>query len=260
MTAPKWWDFTIPQKDISREDLTALFENAKADKFVIGKEVGKETGYEHYQVKAHFRNPMTFEQVEKHIGKWFHEPSITKDFSYCEKEGDFYRSWEGALAEFHDIKLLPWQGQVIAELKEQNNRQCSVIIDRKGGRGKTTLAKHLVAKYGYAYVPAMPSMEDYMFMAMAHPNAKGFIFDIPRADNAQQEKAMWGAMETIKNGYLYDKRYSFQEQWIKPPKMLVFTNEKPPKTMLSEDRWRIWEITKAWGKDVYMLEAWIDDL
>lgn len=259
MTAPKWWDFTIPAKDISREDLVKRFENAKADRFVIGHEVGTLTGYEHWQCKAHFRKPMSFEELKKYIGDWHREPSIVKDFSYCEKEGDYYRSWEGALAKYHDLKLLPWQEQVLADLRCQGERQCTTIIDREGANGKSWLSKHLVVKYGYAYVPAMPNFEDYMFMAMAHPNAKGFIFDIPRADNAEQAKAMWCAMETIKNGYLYDKRYTFTEKWIEPPKMLVFTNDKPPKTMLSADRWRTYELVN-FGEGVKALVPWEEDI
>lgn len=259
MTAPKWWDFTIPQEDMTREELVERFEKAKADKYVIGREVGTVTGYAHYQCKAHFRKPMTFLELQKFIGNYHREPSIVKDFSYCEKEGDFYRSWEGALAKYHDIQLTNWQGQCIAELREQNDRQVTVIIDRAGNKGKSWLAKHLVVKYNYAYVPAMPNFEDYMFMAMAHPNANGFIFDIPRADTSEQRNAMWCAMETIKNGYLYDKRYSFTEKWIEPPKMLVFTNDKPPKDTLSADRWRIFEICKLWNTDTYTLEKWVDD-
>lgn len=246
MTAPKWWDFTIPEKDITRDELVKRFENAKADRFVIGYEEGTLTGYKHFQCKAHFRKPMTFEELGKYIGEWHREPSIRKEFTYCEKEGKFYRSWEGALATFHDLELRPWQGQVIAELKEQNQRQVTVVMG-KGNDGKSWLAKHLVAKYRYAYVPAMSNFEDYMFMAMAHENAQGFIFDLPRADTIQQKKAMWMAMETIKNGYLYDKRYEFKEKWIAPPKMLVFCNEWPPEEVLTQDRWRKFYIDDTWG-------------
>lgn len=260
MTAPKWWDFTIPKGKMSINDVISMFERAKADKYVIGEEVGSLTGYEHYQCKGHFRKPYTMNELEKIFGPCHKEPSIVKDFSYCEKEGKFYRSWQGALAKYHDIDLRDWQGEVVAELCEQNEREITVILDRNGNKGKSWLAKHLVVKYNYAYVPAMPNFEDYMFMAMAHPNAKGFIFDIPRADNSQQEKAMWCAMETIKNGYLYDKRYSFQEKWIEPPKMLVFTNDKPPKTMLSEDRWRIFEIISHWVDKKDHLERWREDI
>lgn len=248
MTAPRWWDFTIPKGLLTVKMVADMFERAKADKYVIGEEVGTQTGYEHFQCKGHFRKPMTFNELQAYFGDVHREPSICKDFSYCEKEGKFYRSWQGALAPYHDLELRPWQGQVVADLEEQNDRQVTVVVDERGNHGKSWLAKHLVAKYNYAYVPAMPQFEDYMFMAMAHPNAKGFIFDLPRADTIQQKKAMWMAMETIKNGYLYDKRYSFQEKWIAPPKMVVFANERPPRENLSKDRWREYYLNDTWNE------------
>lgn len=259
MTAPKWWDLTIPKGMLTTKQVVEMFERAHSDKFVIGEEVGTLTGYEHFQCKGHFRKPYTQNEIKKIFGESVHcEPSIVKDFTYCEKEGKFYRSWQGALAPFYDLELRPWQGQAIADLKEQSERECTVIIDKIGNHGKSYLSKHLVAKYNYAYVPPMTSAEDYMFMAMAHPSAKGFIFDIPKSENTQQEKAMWSAMETIKNGYLYDKRYSFQEKWIEPPKMLVLTNDKPPKNMLSEDRWRLLELIDR-GQASY-LTPWEDEI
>lgn len=255
MTAPKWWDFTIPRGNLELKTIVASFERAKADKFVIGQEVGTQTGYEHFQCKGHFRKPMTMNELKAFFPIGSHaEPSICKDFSYCEKEGNFYRSWEGALAPFHDLTLRNWQGEVIEELADQNERQVTVIVDQNGNKGKSWLAKHLVAKYRYAYVPAMPSFEDYMFMAMAHENAPGFIFDLPKSADNRIEKAMWMAMETIKNGYLYDKRYEFKEKWIAPPKMLVFTNDLPPKDMLTKDRWRTYTIETEYGG--HHLEPW----
>lgn len=250
MTAPKWYDFTAPKQGADFGHMCEVLKDWKAEKYVIGDEIGKDTGYEHYQGRVLFRKPMTMKEILQINIEWgvpaHWSPTHVHNFDYCEKEGKYYRSWEGALAKFRDIELRPWQGQVIADLVEQNDRQVTVVMGQ-GNDGKSWLAKHLVVKYGYAYVPAMPQFEDYMFMAMAHESAKGFIFDLPRADTIQQKKAMWMAMETIKNGYLYDKRYNFTEKWIEPPKMLVFCNEWPPLDVLTADRWRQYYIDSSWG-------------
>lgn len=250
MTEPKWYDGTLRKSDIKLEVLQTALKSIKAEKYVIGNEIGAD-GYEHYQMRVQFRKPTSLESLVKFNKQWglttHWTPSHVRDFAYCEKEGDYIRSWEGALAKYRNLELRPWQGQLIAELSEQNERQVSVVVDEVGNNGKSYLAKHLVIKYGYCYVPAMPNFEDYMFMAMAHPDAKGFIFDLPRADTLQQKKSMWMAMETIKNGYLYDKRYSFKEMWIEPPKMVVFANENPPSEVLTKDRWRTYYISDTWG-------------
>lgn len=252
MTEPKWWDATIKKCEISEQMLKSALESIKADKFVWGTEHGLETGYEHYQLRVVFKKPTSMDKLISFNKAWgltaHWSPSHVHDFDYCEKEGQYYRSWEGALAKYRDMKLRPWQGSLVADLMEQSDREVTVVVDELGNQGKSWLAKHLVVRYGYAYVPAMPNFEDYMFMAMAHAGAKGFIFDLPRADTLQQKKAMWMAMETIKNGYIYDKRYTFKEMWIEPPKMVVFANENPPFEVLSKDRWRAYYLTDTWGE------------
>lgn len=265
MTKPKWYDFTIPREDEKFENLCTALKSWKAEKFVIGIETGGNTGYEHWQGRVVFKKPMTLAellklQIEAGVKPGHWTPTHVHNFDYCEKEGNFYRSWEGALAKYRDLELREWQKECIADvLGEQSERQCTVIVDYCGNQGKSYLAKHLVVKYGFAYVPAMPNFEDYMFMAMAHSSAKGFIFDLPRADTIQQKKAMWMAMETIKNGYLYDKRYEFREMWIEPPKMLVLCNEEPPKDMLSLDRWRIYYLYDRWNIGEPLLEGDLTD-
>ena len=56
---------------------------------------------------------------------------------------------------------------------------------------------------------------DFMAFAMAKPD-KAYIFDMPRTESVKQRKGMWSAIEQIKNGYLYDKRYQFRDMWIDP--------------------------------------------
>lgn len=245
MTNPKWYDCTIKRSEITLDVLREMLNKMKADKYVIGEETGAE-GYEHWQIRVVFKKPMDMKKLIgfNHgwgiTGHW--SPTHVHDFDYCEKEGKYYRSWEGALAKYRDAALRPWQGEVIASLIEQSEREILSITDERGNRGKSFIAKHLVVKYGYAYVPAMQNFEDFMFMAMAHHNARGFIFDLPRADDIAKKKQMWMAIETIKNGYLYDKRYNFREMWIEPPKILVFANDNPPFESLSADRWKAYFI------------------
>nr|WCD56390.1 MAG: replication associated protein [Smacoviridae sp.] len=90
---------------------------------------------------------------------------------------------------------------------------------------------------------------DYMAFALAHTEAKAFVFDIPRSDDGKREKQMWSAIEQIKNGYLYDKRNTWREAWIDPPKILVFTNSPPNKECLSKDRWRTYWFDDTWKTD-----------
>lgn len=253
MTAPKWYDFTLNKAKLGElwdihtfEQIGQMFENLGAERYVIGQEVGGETGYEHYQCRVVFKG----EKDENHLKKVFSpvghvSPTHVRDFKYCEKEGNFYRSWEKVLNKFSDLALRPWQGQVVAMLKEQNDRTIQVIIDEEGAHGKSTLAKFLQVHRYCQYVPPMTEAMDFMAFAMEKPSS-GYCFDMPRAETIKQKKGMWSAIEQIKNGYLYDKRYSYRDMWIEPPKILVFANEEPPYEFLSRDRWNVYTFER-WG-------------
>lgn len=54
---------------------------------------------------------------------------------------------------------------------------------------------------------------------------------------SKKQNGLWKAIETIKNGYLKDRRYGLREKWIKPPCLYVFTNTEPKWEYLSTDRW-----------------------
>lgn len=248
MTEPIWYDVTIKRSEITQDALIGAFKKYKADQFVIGKETGAE-GYEHWQCRVKFKKPTSWDRLMKFNMEYFLTGHWTKthvkDFEYCEKEGEFYRSWEGPLAKYREMQYNVWELGAIDVLKNQDDRQVCCIIDEKGSQGKTTFGKMLVVKEHYAKCPIMRDAKDYLRFAYAHSEAKGFIFDIPRAggDNAD----MWSAIETIKDGYAYDDRYQWKEVYFDPPKIIVFTNDAPSEDMLSKDRWRKFYIHKYFG-------------
>lgn len=247
MTSPKWYDFTLSRdklKELDRdgfEKVGAMFESLGADRYVIGEEVG-ESGYQHYQCRVVFKTEKDWNHlINVFAGIGHVSPTQVRDFKYCEKEGKFYRSWEKVLNKYADLKLLQWQGETVAELRDQNEREVTVIVDTEGNHGKSWLRKYLQVNNICQYIPQMDDAKDIMRIAMKKAG-KGYCFDLPRADSDRRNREMWRAIEQIKDGYLYEDRYSFQEMWIDPPKILVFTNDMPPMETLSKDRWRIWEI------------------
>lgn len=254
MTEPKWWDFTASKKmGWTREKVIAILEPL-ADRFVIGDEVG-EGGYEHLQGRVVFKvGKDTLTLANMQLG-WHWQPTHVRDFNYCEKEGNFYRSWEKSINKFANLELLAWQEELVHMMDQQTERQIFVIYDPIGNHGKTYFSKYCVATRRATYVPPMTEAMDFMAFAMAKPSS-GYIFDMPRAETIKQRKGMWSAVEQIKNGYLYDKRYQFRDAWIDPPKVVVFCNEAPPKEGLSLDRWVLFKI-EDWGKEpMLMTTTW----
>lgn len=247
MTEPKWWDATISKKENTFEFVVAKLE-ALSERFVIGDEVG-EGGYEHFQIRCVLKTGKSLDTLKKMDLGWHWSPTHVRDFNYCEKEGKFYRSWEGALKKYPMMDLLPWQTQAVGYLLDDiakgDDRHITCIVDVDGNHGKTWLGRYLTATHQATYVPPFQEAQDFMAFAMAKPS-KAYLIDMPRSESIKQRKGMWSAVEQMKNGYLYDKRYQFRDAWIEPPAILVFCNELPDVDSLSRDRWRFLRFD-SWG-------------
>lgn len=251
-----WWDVVIPKNKWkgTEDDIIQILDHS-CKKWGIGREVGTQNGLVHWQIRLQTAHPcdMTFVMA---LFPGFHVCPTSKacmgNFDYIMKDGDYILSTERNLWKYRNLELKPWQGSAVADALEQSDRDITVIWDEEGGKGKTTLGKWLVANHKGTYIPPMTDGMDFMSMVMAKPEDKLYIFDIPRSESAKQKKGLWSAVEQVKNGYVYDKRYQWREKWINPPMIIVFTNEYPPTDALSYDRWRIYringedELERAW--------------
>lgn len=265
MTEPKWWDCTLSREATFKNDAPnpwAKMTTAEigehlmshgADRCVVGEETGAD-GYLHWQIRVVFKKETSAIRVFEIIPNGYWTPTKVRDFNYCEKEGKFWRSWEGALRKYSSLELYPWQNEVLERLKRQDDRHVTVLIDTCGSTGKTTLAKTITARHIGAYCPAMDESKDYMAWALAHQTAKMFVLDIPKSDSRKKNADLWSAVEQMKNGYLWDKRHHWQEAWIDSPAIMVITNEEPDRTLLSYDRWDIGYVKKGISNWANMLE------
>lgn len=261
MTAPKWYDLTI-SKDAMRKSVVesgfineAIISNDLLEKhlqeildkicerYAYGNEEGKD-GYKHFQcrivcIKPTDENALRLYLVSNGIPAHT-SPTQIRNFEYVQKEGNFYCSWEAVLNKFARGTPVMWQLIALEMWNKQNDREILVIADEKGRHGKSWLRKYMVATHKAAFIPPLEKAEDIMAMAMAKPS-KGYVIDMPRAEG-KVKKAMWSAIEQIKDGYLYDKRYQWKEKWIDPPKVMVFCNDYNENN-LTTDRWVPLDIT-----------------
>lgn len=79
-------------------------------------------------------------------------------------------------------------------------------------------------------------------MVMCREKKGIYLVDIPRGIDTRKMNELWSAFENLKNGVAFDDRYSFRLEYFDSPNICVFTNVDPPLSMLSADRWVIWEI------------------
>lgn len=254
MTAPKWYDFTWSREKLKErgldgyEKVAQLLENLGADRYCIGEEVGDD-GYQHFQIRVVFKSEKDWDHLKATFGCFGHVSPTSaecRNFRYCEKQGKYYRSWEKVLRKFIDLKLYDWQQSAVEELSKQNDREIMVIVDPEGNNGKSWLTKHLVATHVCNIVPVLGDYKDMMRICMAKAGT-GYIIDMERTQDPKKAHGLWRAIESVKNGYLFEDRYNFRDMWIEPPKVLVLTNDMPPLEALSRDRWRIYTIYDQYG-------------
>lgn len=97
---------------------------------------------------------------------------------------------------------------------------------------------------------ALPPVNDYKdLLRIVHdlPTSNFYLFDMPRALNKDKMYQFYSAVETIKDGYAYDDRYTFKEKVFDCPNIWIFCNVLPELSMLSLDRWNIWEIDASYN-------------
>lgn len=138
----------------------------------------------------------------------------------------------------------PWQERVLNDCKEKcdakNRRLANVIVDIKGNMGKSTLKKVARFRKVANVIPwSTNKVEDVMAMVMNMPTSNAYILDVPRKTDKKSISNLWNIVESIKDGYAYDKRHVYKEKLFSTPKVWIFMNEMPDLHGLSPDRWNI---------------------
>lgn len=145
--------------------------------------------------------------------------------------------------QIREIKeLRPWQQAVINSRDVFDTRTINIIVDKDGNNGKSVLKTWVGCKKLGRAIPFMNDYKDIMRMVMDTPKMPLYIIDIPRALRKDQLYQFFSGIETLKDGYAFDDRYSFKEAYFDCPQIWVFMNKMPEIESLSNDRWRIYEI------------------
>lgn len=248
------WDFTISKEGNDNSKINkSLKEWCK--KWVYQLEEGK-GGYKHYQgrlsLKLKTRSPPIFI-----LGMHYSVTSkanMDNDFYVIKEDSRIDGPWSSEDPEiyiplqYRDITLYPYQKMILDSRLNFDPRKINLIYDKKGNKGKSTVASIGELLYNAIDLPPVNDAKE-LIQVMAnicidtnnrHP---GLVFiDMPRAMNKESLCGMYTAIEQIKKGKLYDMRYHYKAYWIDSPQIWVFTNIEPNMDWLSADRWNIYTI------------------
>ncbi len=250
------YDFTANKESLNTEEIKTKL-NYHCKKWAFQLEKGK-TGYVHWQGRLSTKIKVFLPQlVELWNCKDFHF-SIT---SKANRNNLFYvikddTRIEGPWKDDDEVlyiprqireikKLYPWQKQIIEISKIWDTRTINVVIDDKGNIGKSILKTYVRCHKLGRVIPFCNNYKDILRMVCDMPTSNFYIIDMPKALDKDKIGTLYSAIETIKDGYAYDDRYSFKEKCFDCPNIFIFTNELPDTNYLSQDRWKFWGVSGA---------------
>ncbi len=138
--------------------------------------------------------------------------------------------------------LYPWQQEVIDKSKVWDTRHINWIYCPNGNIGKSILAGYVRAHKIGRVLPMVNDYKELMEVVCDMPTSNFYIIDMPRAIKKDKLNQLYSAIETIKDGYAFDRRYSFKEKVFDCPNIWIFSNTQPDKKLLSSDRWVLYQV------------------
>lgn len=153
--------------------------------------------------------------------------------------------WKQKVDELPDVyadpspEWRPWQIDVLERLAGQNDREILYVYDKRGNHGKSYLASWFACRRRASYIPAtLKTSRDLLRVALDRPNRCYFV-DFPKCVTKTSIPQVFAAVESIKNGHVYDDRYEYRDAFMNHPAVCVFGNFEPDRSMLSADRWDV---------------------
>lgn len=245
------YDFTAKGESNLGEVKNLLSLHAK--KWVFQLEEG-ESGYKHYQGRLSLKVKKRLNEIIKLFNTNWHFSITSSD----NRDNDFYVTksdtridgpWKDTdqskyiPRQIRDIeKLFDWQNHIVNDAKIWDTRTINIILDNNGNIGKSTLKTYIGVHGIGRSVPYFNDYKDIMRIIMDTPKMPLYIIDIPRALKKEHMYQFFSGIETLKDGYAFDDRYSFKEEYFDCPNIWIFMNVLPDMNYLSKDRWKIWEV------------------
>lgn len=256
------WCFTHNNYDAANvTELRQVLQHADA-LFVFSEEIG-DSGTKHLQGAVRFKTRARFTYVKKLFPTWnMHwekcKGSWKQNIVYCTKVKDWskihgnipeasrFSLGEKAVLDlyYENVKWEPWQQRIIDIVDGPvDDRRIYWFWEARGKIGKTFLARWLCIQYR-CQIGDGKQADVFNGIALAMEEDQGawprlIIMDIPRSS---QEFVNYGALEKMKNGFLYSGKYKGAQIIFPSPHVIIFSNEEPIYGKMSMDRWKVVEL------------------
>ena len=133
-------------------------------------------------------------------------------------------------------ELREWQRELQLELEETpDDRSIKFIVDAEGGKGKTWFQQFMLSERSDSQLLTIGKRDD---LAHAVDESKSlFLFNVPRD---QVEFLRYEILEQLKDRMVFSPKYQSRLKILhSTPHVVVFMNEPPDMTKMSEDRYDV---------------------
>lgn len=231
---------TIP-KTVHKRAIKVMLDTNDVKRYTVASETGK-GGYRHWQIRLTTSNKEFFEWCKAHIPEAYLDKATDQEsaWQYERKEGVFWCSEDTSdIRKVRFGKPRPEQKRILDIARSQSDREVDVWYDPTGNHGKSWLTVHLYETGRALVVPRTSCTAEKLsaFICSAWKGEPYIIIDVPRARKPTVE--LYEVIEEIKDGLVFDHRYTGRTRNIRGTRLIVFTNHKFDLGKLSRDRWRL---------------------
>lgn len=239
------WVWVLNNYTDEEECSILLILQQKCRYFLYSKEVG-EQGTPHLQGYLEFyekSRPLTvFKNVCNRINFQKAIADRPAQYKYITKSGPIVNSkgLQKPVKIIQDEQLFSWQKHLIKIISQPpGDREIYWYWSKTGGVGKTTFCKYLTVKHGAICLEGKQGDIKNGIIEYQKNNEGQLpelvVVSIPRA--AGNEFISYSGLENIKDMYFYSGKYEGGMVCGNPPHLIIFCNEEPDYSKLSEDRW-----------------------
>nr|QCC72683.1 replication-associated protein [Cressdnaviricota sp.] len=206
-----------------KHELDGYFE-----RYAFGCEIAPETKRRHFQFRGVLKVDLDANTniALSGLGLRHVTPTKVRDFEYVYKDHNFFCSWEVFRPEYDKVMCSPYVWQVQLEDVERDERTIEIIVDEKGNSGKTAWAMYQDYAHRAVYIPPLKRGLDLVACVLGKRESDWYIIDTPRAFEFNDDWAC--SIEQLKNGYVFDTRYSFRDRYLSVrPRVTILCNHLP---------------------------------
>lgn len=198
------------------------------ERYAYGCEIAPTTGRRHYQFRGVLKADLDGDTTLalSLLGLNNITRTHVRDFEYVYKDRNFFCSWDVYRPEYDLVQNSPHVWQVELEEMERDDRTIEIVVDEKGNSGKTAWAMYMDYTHKAVYIPPLKRGLDLVACVLGKRTSDWYILDTPRAFEFTDDWAC--SLEQLKNGYVFDTRYSFRDKYLPVrPRVTVLCNDLP---------------------------------